>query len=271
MSDHSFDGLSEKFSHNIYASTKGQIRTTVVWRDLQDALALLPQRPLRILDAGGGFGYFTQKLAAMGHSVTLCDLSADMLALARQQLSEKQLLERVTLIHCSIQDLPLHVTGQFDLVMCHAVVEWLDDPKTTVAGLLPFLRPDGVFSLLFYNRDALLFQSLVVGNFDYIRAGLKKKRQQKLTPTNPQKPADVYGWLGEWGMDIECVSGIRIIHDYMRHKDDQQNKFNDLLAMELEYSRQEPYVHLGRYIHVLARRTDRTDTHHEDHESMNHE
>lgn len=175
MSDHSFDGLSEKFAQNIYATSKGKIRTAVVWRDLEQGLAQLGDRPLRILDAGGGFGFFAQKLAALGHDVTLCDLSADMLALAKEQIAEKKLTDRIRLVHCSIQDLPVHVHGSFDLVLCHAVVEWLAEPKQTLAGLLNYLKPGGLFSLLFYNRDALLFQSLVVGNFDYIRAGLVKK------------------------------------------------------------------------------------------------
>ena len=84
MSDHSFDGLSEKFAQNIYATSKGKIRTAVVWRDLEQGLKQAGNRPLRILDAGGGFGFFAQKLAALGHDVTLCDLSSDMLELASQ-------------------------------------------------------------------------------------------------------------------------------------------------------------------------------------------
>ncbi len=252
MSDHSFDGLSEKFAQNIYATSKGKIRTAVVWRDLEQGLKQAGNRPLRILDAGGGFGFFAQKLAALGHDVTLCDLSSDMLELASQQMTEKGLTDRIWLVHCPIQDLPQHISGTFDLIMCHAVVEWLAQPKETLQELLRFLKPGGMFSLLFYNKDALLFQSLVVGNFDYIRAGLVKKRQQKLTPTNPQIPADVYQWLSEWDMNVLCRSGVRVIHDYMRHKEDQHKKFSDLLEMELKYCQQEPFVHLGRYMHVLA-------------------
>ncbi len=45
---------------------------------------------------------------------------------------------------------------------------------------------------------------------------------------------------------------MRVIHDYMRHKQDQREKFDDLLAMELQYCRQEPFISLGRYIHVMA-------------------
>ncbi|SIQ19303.1 S-adenosylmethionine-dependent methyltransferase [Aeromonas sp. RU39B] len=252
--DQSFDGRADKFARNIYDSSKGRIRTTVVWRDLEACLARLGPRPLRILDAGGGFGFFARRLAALGHQVTLCDLSAEMLAMARSAIDEEGLSERITLIHCPIQSLAEQVSGTFDLVLCHAVLEWLVDPKATLPTLFPFLAPGGILSLLFYNRQGLLFQSLVVGNFDYVRAGLRKKRQTALTPTNPQMPDEVYGWVSGGGLDIIGKTGVRVIHDYMRHKEDQTGKFDDLLAMELRYCQEEPFVSLGRYIHVLAQK-----------------
>ena len=46
------------------------------------------------------------------------------------------------------------------------------------------------------------------------------------------------------------MSGVRIIHDYMRDKTEQVSKFDDLLSFELEYSRSEDFAHLGRYIHI---------------------
>ena len=252
--DQSFDGRTDTFARNIYDSTKGRIRTAVVWSDIEACLARLGNRPLRILDAGGGFGYFAQKLAAMGHQVELCDLSAEMLDLARSQIAEKGLEDRIRLIHCPIQDLKQHVTGTFDLVLCHAVLEWLVEPRQTLLGLFPFVKAGGILSLLFYNRHGLLFQSLVVGNFDYVRQGLNKKRQTALTPTNPQLPEQVYDWIGRGGLKIIGKTGVRVIHDYMRHKQDQVEKFEDLLVMEQHYCRQEPFVSLGRYIHVMAQK-----------------
>ena len=253
-SDHSFDGMADKFAQNIYGTSKGKIRAAVVWQDLQGCLSRLGDRPLRVLDAGGGFGYFAQQLAQMGHRVELCDLSADMLELGRQQIEAKGLGDRIRLIHCPIQDLDQHIEGEFDLILCHAVLEWLSEPRQTLLSLLRFLAPGGILSLLFYNRHALLFQSLVVGNFDYIRAGLTKKRKQKLTPENPQLPEDVYDWLQRGGLRLIGKTGVRVIHDYMRHKQDQTEKFEDLLQMEQRYCRQEPFVALGRYIHVMAQR-----------------
>ncbi len=34
MQDRNFDDIAEKFSRNIYGTTKGQLRQTILWQDL---------------------------------------------------------------------------------------------------------------------------------------------------------------------------------------------------------------------------------------------
>ncbi len=69
-----FDDIAEKFSRNIYGTTKGQLRQAILWQDLEPLLAQLGPGPLRVLDAGGGEGQTAIKVAQLGHHVTLCDL-----------------------------------------------------------------------------------------------------------------------------------------------------------------------------------------------------
>lgn len=56
MVDRNFDDIADKFTQNIYGTTKGKIREAVIWQDLNSLLDLLPSKPLKILDAGGGEG-----------------------------------------------------------------------------------------------------------------------------------------------------------------------------------------------------------------------
>lgn len=250
--DQSFDNRAEFFKKQIYGTSKGKIRGAVVWRDLEEILAKPEMsRPLKVLDAGGGFGFMAMKLAALGHDVTLVDISQDMLDLGKRELDEHPVSGRITFIKGEVQKLNEILPGEkFDLVICHAVLEWLVDPKPVIGILKSMLDVNGVLSLMFYNRTALLFQSLVVGNFDYIRQGLVKKRRQKLTPITPLYISEVRRWLAESGLTVSGMSGVRIIHDYMRDKSEQVSKFDDLLSFELEYSRSEDFAHLGRYIHL---------------------
>ena len=39
MQDRNFDDIAEKFSRNIYGTTKGQLRQAILWQDLDRVLA----------------------------------------------------------------------------------------------------------------------------------------------------------------------------------------------------------------------------------------
>lgn len=250
--DQSFDNRAEFFKKQIYGTSKGKIRAAVVWRDLEEILTKFPNgKSLKILDVGGGFGFMAQKLAALGHNVTVVDISSDMITLGKKELENLELSGTIDFIQGACQDI-LSIVGdkRYDLVMCHAVLEWLVDPKPVIKLLEECIADNGVLSLMFYNKTALLFQSLVVGNFDYIKAGLVKKRRQKLTPITPLYIDEVFAWVKEVGLSICQMTGVRIVHDYMRDKSEQNSKFEDLLHYELEYCRHKDFAHLGRYIHI---------------------
>lgn len=177
MQDKNFDKLAHKFAKNIYGTPKGEIRAAVLWRDLSSALAPFGDKKLRILDAGGGFGFFSQKLARLGHEVVLCDISQEMLIQAQAHIDASTEPLNIELIHAPIQALSVEQNGVFDLILCHAVVEWLTDAQRTMEGLLTMLKPNGLFSLMFYNKEAMRFHALISGNFDYVAADLKVKKK----------------------------------------------------------------------------------------------
>ena len=82
--DQSFNSIANKFEKNIYGSSKGQLRHELLLYYLQNTLPLT-KPGLNILDAGGGTGMMTEPLLRMGHSVTLNDLSEDVLELAQRK------------------------------------------------------------------------------------------------------------------------------------------------------------------------------------------
>ncbi|WP_394130354.1 methyltransferase domain-containing protein [Shewanella maritima] len=252
MKDKNFDKLTQKFAKNIYGTTKGEIRAAVLWRDLMPAIEQLGKTKIRILDAGGGFGYLSQKLAQQGHEVVLCDISENMLEQAKQQIDASDTPLDITLVHSAIQDLDVSQLGQFDLVMCHAVAEWLSDAQATLQGLLAFIKPTGLFSLMFYNKEALRFHSLVSGNLDYVAKGLKVKKKIGLTPTYPLYIDQVTDWFNQWQLTLQCQSGVRVINDYLKTHLPENFDKQQLIEMELKYSQRQPYLSLGRYIHFIG-------------------
>ena len=251
--DRNFDDLAHRFTDNIYGSPKGQIRLAILKEDLDTFLSRLPANTcLRVLDAGCGLGYMALYLAKQGHEVVLCDHSAEMIQRAQQMFAEQAPDAKVSFIESPLQDLRKHVDGQFDLVLFHAVLEWVTQPQQVLQQLLSFLQPHGYFSLLFYNRNSLVFRNLLRGNFRKVASQQFAGDPNSLTPTNPLMPEDVYGWLESMGLSIISRTGVRILYDYLPRDILEQRSFEDILDMERRHCHQPAFIDLGRYIHVLS-------------------
>lgn len=257
--DRNFDDIADKLNEKIYGSLKGKIRLEVLARDLTDEIATLGAakkggKPLRVLDAGGGSAQFSAGLAAQGHSIVYCDISERMVELARQRFAEVAPDADVTCLHAPIQALPQYLNGEFDLILCHAVLEWLAEPEDTLQGLLRFLRPGGLISTLFYNKHSLMMLYLLRGRFDKVMAERLAGWGNSLTPTNPQDPDAVRDWFAQWGYDTVCDSGVRCFYDYITAKRRDEFSWEDILAAELKLSRVEAFRSTARYIHLLSRK-----------------
>ncbi|WP_100657428.1 methyltransferase [Alteromonas flava] len=245
--DQSFDGIASKFDKNIYGTSKGRLREAVLAHQLSPYLT--DCSPLSIIDIGGGTGAMAKLALVHEHKVHVNDISADAITLAQEKLAAYG--ERVEFTCQDLQSLNL---PQFDAVFCHAVLEWTQHPLQIIDKLLTLLRNDGFLSLTFFNYDASLFGNALYGNFDLIRRGLITKNRVRLNPNNPQRPKVIMNYLLQQGLSIELSAGIRCFHDYMRDRQQQITHYDDLLALELEYSTQEPYKWLGKYFHIIARK-----------------
>ncbi|MCF6246567.1 MAG: methyltransferase domain-containing protein [Desulfobacula sp.] len=253
-----FDDLAPKFQRKIYGGFKGRVRLAVLQKDLSQFLPRIfdnpNRRPLRVLDAGGGYGPYSLQLAQMGHHVTLCDISGKMLEKAAQRVSKKKLTPNVNLVHCAIQELPENKKGPYDLVLCHAVIEWVQDPQDLITHLLRQLDQKGMLSLTFYNLNGMIFKNLLRVNYNKIIKEEYAGWPGSLTPTFPRDPADVLHQLDQQNVNIICHSGIRVFHDYILNPEDKEKHLETVLDLELKFSRRMPYRDLGRYQHILGKK-----------------
>lgn len=251
--DRNFDDLAHRFTDNIYGSPKGQIRLAILQDDLDAFLSRLPANTrLRVLDAGCGLGYMALYLAERGHEIVLCDHSAEMIQRTQQLFTEQATNAKVTFIESPVQSLSQHVDGKFDLLLFHAVLEWVSQPQQVLQQLRNLLQPQGYLSLLFYNRNSLTFRNLLRGNFRKVASEQYAGDPGSLTPSNPLVPEDVYGWLESMGLSIQTRTGVRILYDYLPRDILEQRSLEDILAMEKRFCHQPAFIDLGRYIHVLS-------------------
>ncbi|MCQ6259881.1 methyltransferase domain-containing protein [Pseudomonas sp. Q11] len=247
MSDRHFDQLATRFAEKIYGGAKGAIRLAVLQADL---LETLPDRPLRVLDIGAGLGHMSLWLAERGHQVTLAEPAEPMLEGARQRFADAG--QRATFIQAPWQALPAQLSEPYDLVLCHAVLEWLAEPHAILPVLHQLTAPGGWLSLAFYNRDALVYRNLLKGHFRKLRKNDMAGEKQSLTPQQPLDPRELAAQLeGLW--QVETQSGVRVFHDYMPVEFQGRVELAQLLEMELAHRRHPAFAGLGRYLHWVCR------------------
>jgi len=255
--DRYFDGLADKFSRSLYNAPRGELRLVLLNALLPDMLAALeagsPSRADadKVLDVGGGLGQQAVWFAKRGFQVTLTEPSRDMLAHSEKALqAEPELAERVRCYPLALQQLPDTLPGPWRLIVCHAVLEWLGNPRQALGQLSQLLAPGGELSLMVFNRDALRFSNVVKGN-------MQKAQQdrlegfglgQRLTPISPLTHAQIEAWSQENGLEIRQVAGIRIFQDYLRQPPKDAAEQERLVALEKQFCRSEPHWRLGRYL-----------------------
>lgn len=244
--DQNFDAIADKFEKNIYGTSKGRLRHELLQYHLSKNIDFSTLSTA--LDAGGGTGEISRVLLQSGVSVTLSDISNETLTIAKQKCAESSAL---SVIHSDILGLP---DCEYDLVICHAVLEWLNDPYVNVRKLISMTKIGGYFSLTFFNKDAQMLGNLLYGNFDYVKQGMKVKNQVRLSPNKPLQPKAVIDFLQAQPVSITSMAGIRCFHDYLKDPAMQQSHYEQLKEAEMAFGDKEPYMWLGKYFHILMRR-----------------
>ncbi|MEV8591823.1 class I SAM-dependent methyltransferase [Streptomyces sp. NPDC052013] len=214
-------------------------------------------RRLRVLDVGMGQGTQALRLARAGHQVTGLERDATMIAAARESLAREPegIRERMRIIEGDGRDTGVHfLPGSFDVVLCHGVLMYVEEPDPLVAGLARMLAPGGLLSLLVRNGDALAMRPGLSGDwagalaaFDTTaytnRLGLdvRADRLKNLTATLAGIGAPLHTWYGIRVFTDTAADGCRVPDD-----------LETLLAVEERAGRTDPYRGVAALLHLCG-------------------
>ncbi|MGH3472374.1 MAG: class I SAM-dependent methyltransferase, partial [Nocardioidaceae bacterium] len=148
---------------------RGAIRATV-WDTLRVVLQSGHQevgsiRPLQIVDLGGGTGWLAVRVAELGHHVTVVDPSPDALASLARRAAEADVRTAVRGVQGDAVTLrDLVEPGSADVVICHGVLEVVDDPVQALAAAAAVLVEHGHLSVLAAQRSAAVISRALAGH-----------------------------------------------------------------------------------------------------------
>jgi S-adenosylmethionine-dependent methyltransferase len=237
------------------ASSRAHTRTAVVWLGLAERLAGLPPAA-QVLDIGGGTGGFAVRVAEQGHRVTVVDPSPDALAILGRRSAETQVSDRVRGVQGDLSQLAdLVAAGElaadFDLVLCHGVLEVVDDPEAALRGLAERIRPGGVLSLLVAQRHAAVVARAMAGHLAQALATLRG-----IDTTRRFTVDELSSLLDGAGFTEVTMHAVRVFTDLVPSAVvDLEPGAGGLLAeLEQEVAERPEYLSLATQVHALSRR-----------------
>jgi SAM-dependent methyltransferase len=243
------------------------VRTGVVWAAVREVLeASLSDTEAdrapraRIVDIGGGTGGFAVPLAELGHHVRVIDPSPDALAALDRRARESGVADRVTGQQGDLGDLPVLVEADsVDLVLCHGVLEVVDDPAAALAAIAGVLRPGGHLSLLVAQRHAAVVARAMAGHFqaarDLLDAGAPGVPGPHGRAGHRFTREELEPLLDGAGLETTSVHAVRVFADLVPGSllDLEPGATAALVALEQAVSTRPEYFPLATQLHLLAR------------------
>jgi S-adenosylmethionine-dependent methyltransferase len=261
-------GDSERFQSgaNKYAAyletPEGRLRSDLAIANLQDFLPLQGEESLRALDLGCGTGATAVCMALLGIHVTLLDSSRVMLDIAQRAAREAGIESKIVLKYGDATQLAtLFPARSFDVILCHNVLEYIDDPEALLCDAARALRDSSaILSVVVRNRAGEVLKAA-------IRAGDLVAAENGLTAEWGQE--SLYGGrvrvfssdslqriLKTASLALIAERGVRVVADYLPPAVSRTDEYQRILELERKLGVRPEFAAVARYTHCLVRRAD---------------
>jgi S-adenosylmethionine-dependent methyltransferase len=257
---------SERFQSgaNRYAAyletPEGRLRSDLAFANLEDFLPRSQaEKSLCALDVGCGTGAMAIRLARLGMHVTLLDSSPAMLDIAKGAAREAGVTDKVVLQHGdSTQLANLFRTRSFDVILCHNILEYCDDPGSVLRGAArALLDSSAILSVLVRNQAGEVFKAAIqAGDLAAAKNGLTAEwGQESLYGGRVQlfTPDSLRAMLKAASLAAIAERGVRVLADYLPSRISRSAEYEQILELERKLGSRPEYAAVARYTQCLAR------------------
>jgi S-adenosylmethionine-dependent methyltransferase len=240
---------------------EGRLRLDLAFANLRE---FLPQATgsLHALDLGCGTGATAVRLARLGLHITLLDASPAMLDIAKRTAQEAGVTDRITLINGdAVQFANLFHAVSFDVIVCHNVLEFVDDPCAVLCSAARTLRdPSSIISILVRNQAGEVLKAAIQEgdlaaaehnlNAEWGNESLYGRRVRLF------KAENMRAMLLESSLSVTAERGVRVLADYLPPKVSRTDEYQRILELERKVGRRPEFAAVARYTQCLAHRAD---------------
>jgi S-adenosylmethionine-dependent methyltransferase len=239
---------------------EGRLRSDLAFANLQDFLPLQGKSSLRALDLGCGTGATAIRLARLGIHVTLLDSSPAMLDIAKRAAQEASVTDKIALQPGDVIQLAdLFPARSFDVILCHNILEYCDDPGAVLRGAARVLRDSSaLLSVVVRNRAGdVLKAAIQLGDLAAAENGLTAEWGHESLYGGKVRlftPDSLRAMMAEASLAPIAERGVRVLADYLPPQVSRSADYERIFALEQKLGSRPEYAAISRYIHCLARR-----------------
>ena len=252
--------LSDATRYAAYLETpEGRLRLDLAFANL---LEFLPQATpsLRALDIGCGTANLGIRLARLGFHVTLLDPSQPMLDIAGRAAQEAGVTEMIALHSGHAMQIGDSFENEsFDVILCHNVLEFVEDPRVVLRSVARLLRSSfGIISVLVRNQPGeVLKKALVDGDLtaaeqtvgaDWGDESLYGGKVRLFTAKSLRT------MLEHASFAVAAERGVRVFSDYLPANVSRTGEYERIFQLERNLGGDPEFAAVARYTHCLARR-----------------
>jgi S-adenosylmethionine-dependent methyltransferase len=235
----------------------GRLRSELAWANMRRFLPGNASK-CRALDLGGGTGFASVRLARLGFEVVLLDGSTEMLRIARQEAEACGVTVRISFCHSDIRQLrELFTAESFDIVVCHNLLEYTEDPSAIIGDIAQVLRRDGLLSVLVRNRAGeVLKEAVKSGDWNLAAANLTAETVVDTLYGECLRvfvPAHLHDLLARAGLELVAEHGVRVFSDYLAVENLTDTKYSEVFELESTLGAHPEFSAIARYIQAIAR------------------
>ena len=212
----------------------------IVWTQLGDI------QGKKILDFGSGEGV-TANYFAKNNNVVAIEPSEEMLSNRWADYEYKQIIGDVTALS-DFED------NTFDMIICHNVLEYVENKQNILVELYRVLKPQGVLSLVKHNRAGRVMQMAVLLD-DLEKANDlldgKDSTASKFGAIRYYEDEMVSKWVP--GLKIKDCFGIRTFWDLQQNQEKHNTEEwqDQMMQLEMRVSQMDEYRRISFFHHLL--------------------
>ena len=252
---------SEAAKYAAYLETpEGRLRLDLTFASLQEFLGPAKDS-LCALDLGGGTGAVAVRLACLGFHVTILDSSPAMLGLAQHAAQDAGVVGKMTLQLGDATRLTDLFRGElFDVILCHNLLEYVDDPHAVLCGATRLMRDSSaILSLLVRNQAGEVLKAAIqTGDLAAAENNLSAEWAQESLYGGKVRlftADDLEAMLKTASFKIAAKRGVRVIADYLPSQISRDVEYGRILELERKLGMLPQFAAVARYTHCLARRS----------------